>query len=289
MAASQRENRRTGWTILIVPPNPLRKTRAVHVRRRHVRAALAIAGLCALTTAGLGVVVLSDSLQVTATADELADAHQMILSLTDSLQSMSDLDGPDADAAESAPHGTSSVAAGSVARPAKGVRLPVFGVITSRFSRSRWHPILRIFRPHKGVDVAAPYGSNITAPAAGRVVFVGRKLGDGLMVELDHGAGVQSIYAHCSAVKVKVGDFVSFGDVIALVGSSGLSTAPHVHFEVRVRGEAVDPLKYLLTARLTPMQKPPAAAAAPVMQAGSPMPSRRPPQDRASGTGSDEP
>jgi hypothetical protein len=288
MAAPQRENRRTGWTILIVPPNPLRKTRAVHVRRRHVRAALAIAGLCGLTMAGLGIVVLSDSLQVTATADELADAHQMILTLTDSLQTMSDLDVPDADGSDGAGHGTSSVAAGSVARPAKGVRLPVFGTITSRFSRSRWHPILRLFRPHKGVDVAAPYGSNITAPAAGRVTFVGRKLGDGLMVELDHGAGVKSIYAHCSAVKVRVGDFVSFGDVIASVGSSGLSTAPHVHFEVRVRGEPVDPLKYLITARLTPEQKP-AAASAPVMQAGSPMPAHHPPQDRTAGTGSDSP
>lgn len=287
MASSQRENRRTGWTILIVPPNPLRKTRAVHVGRRHVRAALAIAGLCALTIAGLGVVVLSDSLQVTATADELADAHQMILTLTDSLQSMADLDGPDADGPDAATR-TSSVAPGSVARPARGVKLPVFGTITSRFSRSRWHPILRLFRPHKGVDVAAPYGSNITAPAAGRVTFVGRKLGDGLMVELDHGAGVQSIYAHCSAVKVRVGDFVSFGDVIASVGSSGLSTAPHVHFEVRVRGEPVDPLKYLITARLTPDQKP-AATAAPVMQAGSPMPAHHPPQDRAAGTGSDAP
>ena len=286
MASPQRDNRRTGWTILIVPPNPVRKTRAIHVRRRHLRAALAIVGLCTLTMAGLGVVVLSDSLQVTATADELADAHQMILTLTDSLQSMSDMDARDPD--ESATH-TSSVAAGSVARPARGVRLPVFGTITSRFSRSRWHPILRIFRPHKGVDVAAPYGSNITAPAAGRVTFVGRKLGDGLMVELDHGAGVQSIYAHCSAVKVRVGDFVSFGDVIALVGSSGLSTAPHVHFEVKVRGEPVDPLKYLITARLTPLQKPPTAASAPVMQAGSPVSTRHAPQDNAAGTGSDSP
>src|SRR5690242_1036209 len=133
MATTQRPKRQTGWTILIVPPNPLRKTRAVHIRRRHVRAALAILGLCTLTIAGLGVVVFSDSLQVTATADELADAHQMILTLTDSLQSMADLDVPDADAATPA-RAASNVAAGSVARPARGVRLPVFGVITSRFS-----------------------------------------------------------------------------------------------------------------------------------------------------------
>ena len=116
--------------------------------------------------------------------------------------------------------------------------------------------------------------------------FVGRKLGDGLMVELDHGNGVTSRYAHCSAVKVRVGDFVSFGDLIAAVGSSGLSTAPHVHFEVRVRGEPVDPLKYLITARLTP--KP--VEAAPVMQAGSPVPApRHPVQEKPAGTGSENP
>jgi murein DD-endopeptidase MepM/ murein hydrolase activator NlpD len=286
MATTQRPKRRTGWTILIVPPNPLRKTRAVHIGRRHLRAALVIAGLCALTMAGLGVVVLSDSLQVTATADELADAHQMILTLTDSLQSIADLDVPDADEGAGS-HGAKNVSLRGTARPARGVTLPVLGVITSRFSRSRWHPILRLFRPHKGVDVAANYGQAITAPAAGRVTFVGRKLGDGLMVELDHGAGVTSRYAHCSAVKVRVGDFVSFGDVIAAVGSSGLSTAPHVHFEVRVRGEPVDPLKYLITARLTPQKSP--AAPAPVIQAGSPMPTRHTPPEHTAGTGSDMP
>jgi murein DD-endopeptidase MepM/ murein hydrolase activator NlpD len=286
MATKQRPKRQTGWTILIVPPNPLRKTRAVHIRRRHVRAALAILGFCTLTIAGLGVVVFSDSLQVTATADELADAHQMILTLTDSLQNITDLDVPDEDEsgahnAKGVGHSGARVTEVGLSRPVRGIALPAVGPITSRFSRSRWHPILRIFRPHKGVDVAAPYGSNISAPAAGRVTFVGRKLGDGLMVELDHGAGVVSRYAHCSAVKVKVGDFVSFGDVIALVGSSGLSTAAHVHFEVRVRGEPVDPLKYLIQARLTPMQK--AVEPAPVIQAGSPAP------HHPAGTGSENP
>jgi murein DD-endopeptidase MepM/ murein hydrolase activator NlpD len=292
MATTQRPKRQTGWTILIVPPNPLRKTRAVHIRRRHVRAALATLGLCTLTIAGLGVVVFSDSLQVTATADELADAHQMILTLTDSLQSIADLDVPEEDESgahntRNAGHAATRVTEVGLARPARGIALPASGVITSRFSRSRWHPILRIFRPHKGVDVAAPYGSNISAPAAGRVTFVGRKLGDGLMVELDHGAGVVSRYAHCSAVKVKVGDFVSFGDVIALVGSSGLSTAAHVHFEVRVRGEPVDPLKYLIQARLTPLPK--LTDPAPVIQAGSPAPQKHASPDHPAGTGSEQP
>src|SRR3954470_2825748 len=286
--ASDRPHSRTGWTLLIVPPNPLRKTRAVHITRRHVRAALAIAGLCTLSIAGLGVIVFSDSLQVTATADELADAHQMILTLTDSLQSIADLDVPDGEGESGEAHTVKNAAAhatAGLARPARGITLPAAGPITSRFSRSRWHPILRIFRPHKGVDVAASYGSNITAPAAGRVSFVGRKLGDGLMVELDHGNGVTSRYAHCSAVKVRVGDFVSFGAVIAAVGSSGLSTAAQVHFEVRVRGEPVDPLKYLITARLTPHDKP--RDPAPVLQAGSPTPVvRHPAADKPTGTGS---
>jgi hypothetical protein len=284
--ASERPHSRTGWTLLIVPPNPLRKTRAIHIGRRHVRAALAIAGLCTLTMAGLGFVVLGDSLQVTATADELADAHQMILTLTDSLQSIADLDVPDGEGESGAEAHTvkNAAAHGAVglARPARGITLPAVGPITSRFSRSRWHPILRIFRPHKGVDVAAQYGSNISAPAAGRVSFVGRKLGDGLMVELDHGNGVTSRYAHCSAVKVRVGDFVSFGDVIAAVGSSGLSTAAHVHFEVRVRGEPVDPLKYLITARLTPREK--SREPAPVLQAGSPRPVPHPAADKPAGS-----
>src|SRR5437867_1348062 len=135
MATTQRPKRQTGWTILIVPPNPLRKTRAVHIRRRHVRAALAIIGFCTLTIAGLGVVVFSDSLQVTATADELADAHQMILTLTDSLQSIADLDVPDAED-ESAAHNAKSAGHGArvteigLARPARGIALPAAGVIT---------------------------------------------------------------------------------------------------------------------------------------------------------------
>src|SRR5437764_9983973 len=144
MAPKQRPERRTGWTILIVPPNPLRKTRAVHIRRRHLRIALALAGFCTLTMAALGVVVLSDSLQVTATADELADAHQMILTLTDSLQAVADLDMPEGDGetgtmhnAKNVGHPTARVSQVGLARPARGIALPAVGVITSRFSRSR--------------------------------------------------------------------------------------------------------------------------------------------------------
>jgi hypothetical protein len=281
MAKTERPKRRTGWTILIVPPNPGRRTRAVHVRTKHVRAALAIGALCSLTVVGLGAMVATDSLEVTATADQLADAHQMILTLTDSLRSVNEqeLAAAGGSTVPGAPRVTHA-ASRSVVRPgnmglsapAPGVVLPVIGQITSRFTRSRFHPLLRIFRPHKGVDVSAPAGTNITAPAAGRVAFVGRRLGDGLMVELDHGEGVVSRYAHCKSVSVREGDFVSFGDIIATVGSSGLSTGPHVHFEVLVRGRPVDPLNYLITAKLTPRETPPAPlpAAATVQQAGTP-------------------
>src|SRR5437867_8104579 len=305
MASAERPKRRTGGTILIVPPNPVRQTRAVRVRTRHVRAALAIAGLCTLAIVGLGAIVAGDTLEVTATADQLDDAHRMILTLTDSLRSISDQelsasgsgdeDAPVTQAGHPAARPISRPAELGLARPAAGVVLPVFGRITSRFTRSRFHPLLRIFRPHKGVDIAAPAGTNITAPAAGKVAFVGRRLGHGLLVELDHGEGVRSRYAHCKSVKVKEGDFVSFGDVIATVGSSGLSTAPHVHFEVLVRGQAIDPLKYLITAKLTPREAPPAGgvpaaatAPGPVMQSGSPTPTpAHPAPDRAAGAGSE--
>lgn len=276
MATTERAERRTGWTILIVPPNPLRPTRALHVRTRHVRALLGIVFLGLFTLAGLGTIVAMDSMEVEATADQLADAHNMILALTDSLRAVGSdgeegftvaQSGTPAGGAQTKP---TRVAARPFSRqselglrqPSAGIVLPVIGEITSRFTRSRFHPLLRIFRPHRGVDVSAPAGTAITAPAAGRVAFAGRKLGDGLMVELDHGEGVVSRYAHCKTVRVKEGDFVSFGDMIATVGSSGLSTGPHVHFEVLVRGRPVDPLKYLITAKLTPRDMPTAAAAA---------------------------
>ena len=308
MTTPERAKHRTGWTILIVAPNPLSKTRALHLRTRHLRAALAIAALCTVTIIGLGFVVAGDTLEVTATSAQLDDAHRMILSLSDSLRNISDQElagtGDEEMPVSQSGHPTER----PVAQPARlgmgrmspGVVLPAFGRITSRFTRSRFHPILGIFRPHKGVDIAAPAGTNITAPAAARVVFVGRRLGHGLMVELDHGAGVRSRYAHCKSTTVRQGDFVSFGDVIATVGSSGLSTAPHVHFEVLVRGQAVDPLKYLITPRLTPGETPATArAAAPVssrtptvMQSGAPAASAPSapahPPERAAGAGSEQ-
>jgi murein DD-endopeptidase MepM/ murein hydrolase activator NlpD len=130
----------------------------------------------------------------------------------------------------------------------------VLGRLSSRFSYSRRHPILRIRRPHLGVDVSAPKGTPIRAPATGTVRTVERSFTYGLLVELDHGDGVITRYAHCESVEVKEGQSVIAGTTIATVGSSGLSTAPHLHYEVRVRGRPVDPLTYVVQ---HPAQAPP--------------------------------
>jgi murein DD-endopeptidase MepM/ murein hydrolase activator NlpD len=130
--------------------------------------------------------------------------------------------------------------------PRSTENLPVVGRLASGFSRSRRHPVLRIRRPHLGVDVAAPRGTPVTAPAAGKVSFVGRKFGFGLVVEMDHGGGVRSRYAHLTASMVKVGDEVAKDTFIATVGSSGITTGPHLHYEILVNGRQVDPLRFRL-------------------------------------------
>jgi murein DD-endopeptidase MepM/ murein hydrolase activator NlpD len=122
--------------------------------------------------------------------------------------------------------------------------LPVIGAIASRFSRARRHPLLHIVRPPLGVDVAAPRGTQITAPAPGRVSFVGRKFGFGLVIEIVHGNGVKTRYAHCGRALVALGAQVARGMPIATVGTSGLSTGPHLHYEVLVNGRQVDPLRF---------------------------------------------
>ena len=119
----------------------------------------------------------------------------------------------------------------------------MIGRITSNFSRARRHPLLGVVRRHKGVDIAAPSGTPITAPHAGRVVFAGRKVGFGLVVEIDHGGGVVTRYAHCRSIGVRVGRQVEAGETIAAVGRTGLATGPHLHYEVLVGGRSIDPLR----------------------------------------------
>ncbi|HKX12698.1 MAG TPA: M23 family metallopeptidase [bacterium] len=121
--------------------------------------------------------------------------------------------------------------------------MPCDGVVTSDFG---WRRVSRRRgRMHLGVDIAAPYGSTIVAPADGRVAFVGRKGGYGLTVVLEHGGNLTTLFAHNSEIFVKEGDSVRRGQSISAIGMSGHSTGPHVHYEVRIDGNAVNPGKYL--------------------------------------------
>jgi murein DD-endopeptidase MepM/ murein hydrolase activator NlpD len=124
--------------------------------------------------------------------------------------------------------------------------LPVEGVISSHFSHARLHPIHNRILPHEGLDIAAPTGAPIMASGQGRVVFAGPMAGYGLMVEIDHGFGMSTVYAHASRLLVRVGQEVQRGEVIAQVGATGVATAPHLHYEVRQNGRALDPMNYIL-------------------------------------------
>ncbi len=115
--------------------------------------------------------------------------------------------------------------------------------ITSSFG-TRWHPVLGGYRTHYGVDIGASYGTNIYAADSGTVEISTYSSSYGNYVLINHGGGNATLYAHMSTRYVEVGDSVSQGDVIGLVGSTGISTGPHLHFEVRENGTRVDPMKY---------------------------------------------
>lgn len=124
---------------------------------------------------------------------------------------------------------------------------PSAGHLTSLFSNARRHPVLRITRPHRGIDIAAPVGTPILAPAAGRVVFAGNRAnGYGNMVEIDHGFGYVTRFAHASRLMVRAGQQVRRGDTIAAVGATGLVSGPHLHYEVEVDGRQVDPMNFII-------------------------------------------
>ena len=126
------------------------------------------------------------------------------------------------------------------------MRLPVSGRVTSGFGE-RFHPILGYARMHKGVDLAASYGAPIAAAAPGKVIAAGWAGGYGREVVIAHGGGVQTRYGHMSRLAAAVGQTVSQGQVIGYVGSSGLSTGPHVHYEVLKNGRPVNPMSVRLT------------------------------------------
>jgi hypothetical protein len=126
-----------------------------------------------------------------------------------------------------------------------GVRLPVSGRVTSKFGE-RFHPILGYARFHKGVDLGASAGTPIVAAADGRVVSAGWHGGYGRQVAIAHAGGMETTYGHMSRIAARAGELVRQGQVIGYVGSSGLSTGPHLHFEVSLNGRPVNPLSVKL-------------------------------------------
>ena len=116
--------------------------------------------------------------------------------------------------------------------------------MTSGFGM-RWHPVVGGRRQHKGVDLAAPTGTPIHASADGTVAMAERYSGYGLYVQIEHGGSLETRYGHMSRIAVAEGQYVHKGDVIGYVGSTGRSTGPHLHYEVRVDGAAVNPIPYM--------------------------------------------
>jgi murein DD-endopeptidase MepM/ murein hydrolase activator NlpD len=242
------------WRILLVPPTPGARTRALDLAQWQRRTliggliALVVVAAAAVTT----IVVGMSSEDLFAPSADLASIRGRLVAVEDSLtQARAALA-----TAEDLVHGPRSVgdlpdarqrllngAAPSMAGLSSD-GLPVNGTITSDFSTARRHPLLKITRPHLGVDITAPPGSRISAPAAGRVSFVGWKFALGLLVEIQHPNGVVTRYAHCRMALVKTGDRVSRGTMIATVGSSGLTTGPHLHYEVWHNGNAINPLRF---------------------------------------------
>lgn len=122
--------------------------------------------------------------------------------------------------------------------------VPGHNRITSRYGY-RTHPIFKTNKFHAGIDVGAPLGTPITAADSGIVISTGWQGGYGNTVIVSHGNGISTLYAHNSAITVSVGDYVDKGDTIALCGSTGYSTGPHLHFEVRLNGSTTNPLEWL--------------------------------------------
>ena len=235
------------WTVIVVPPTTSAAPRRLGVKMRTVRMLVMY-----LATAAACLVIWETGRSEAAAlaAERLAEARLEIFALRDTMQTLR----------------TASMAERIRNSPPVDMIMPVSGSISSRFSHSRFHPLLQIFRAHEGVDLAAPSGTPIVAPAGGTVRSVGRRFGYGLTIELVHTGGVVTRYAHCRSAIVKPGQRVEEGTQIGTVGSSGLATAPHLHFEVLVKGTAVDPIKFVAATRQPAAPAPiatPAAGPAP--------------------------
>lgn len=123
---------------------------------------------------------------------------------------------------------------------------PCEGVFAEHGFGMRMHPILRTLRMHEGIDIITALGTSVHSPGEGLVTFVGYKGGFGLCIEIDHGFGYQTIYGHLSSSSVKIGQNVKRGQIIAFTGNSGLSSGPHLHYEVLHDGVKIDPMNFIL-------------------------------------------
>ena len=225
------------WTLIIVPPTLTSSPKRVPLKMRWLR----MFGILAVAMLSLSWFWVATDARITSMiSDRLAEEQRATLALRDTLQSLRN----------------ASLAEIARVSPPVGMIMPVNGEVTSRYSRSRFHPILQIFRAHRGVDFGAPSGTRIVAPASGTVTSVGWRIGYGLTLELAHSGGVVTRYAHLRSAAVHRGDSVSMGQAIAAVGSSGLATAPHLHFEVLVRGNNVDPIKFVAGTHVPPVSPP---------------------------------
>lgn len=124
---------------------------------------------------------------------------------------------------------------------------PLLGKVSSRFGYRR-HPLLYKTHGtffHTGIDIPAKRGTPIRASASGKVVYAGWRKGYGLLVEIDHGNGFKTLYAHCSKLLVKVGTYVTTKTTIALVGSTGVTTGPHLHFEIKQNNKPLNPILFV--------------------------------------------
>ena len=264
---------RRPWRVLLVPPTPGARTRTFDVARWQARMMLSALVMLLLVAAGAvtAVIVALDRPDLLTSRSEVASLRGRLTAVEDSLAlaravlAESGDAPPDSSVATPAPAMSPSTPVATRvpllprvrARASSAFRsrasggaplsiegLPVIGAIVSGFSNARRHPILHILRPHLGIDIAAKRGTRIAAPAAGRVTYVGRNFAFGLTVDIEHAGGITTRYAHLRAALVHEGERVARGSAIATVGSSGLTTGPHLHYEVAVNGRQVDPLRF---------------------------------------------
>lgn len=173
-------------------------------------------------------------------ADEIGDIMQENEQIEASIQKMI----REAQEAAANKNNNTSNTSTSGSNQSSGYLRPVSGRISSPFG-NRIHPVTGVPSFHGGVDFAASYGTGIKATRAGKVIVKTYNSSYGNYIIIDHGNGIASLYAHMSGFNVSIGQEVSQGSIIGFIGSTGSSTGPHLHFEIRVNGTRVDPMKYL--------------------------------------------